>query len=86
MNELATLTGWSVADNSSYLTGFAKKIKKPSRDSNDWIENDFKNGTLGLLIGNKDNSGLGGNMLLLIGIILTGVLLLKNRFTIKKVN
>lgn len=74
LNELASLTGWDVAENSNYLSEFAKKINKPSRDDNGWIGNDFKNGSIGLGFGydENENNGFGGNMLLLIGIGMFG--------------
>lgn len=79
LNELASLTGWNVADNSNYLTEFAKKIKKPTNNSNGWIDNNFNNGSFGLVFGTGDNndSGFGGNLLLLIGLSVISLMLIK---------
>ena len=87
LNELASLTDWDIAQNSNYLSEFAKKIKKPSRDDNGWIGNDFKNGALGLGFGfdGDDNSGFGGNLLMLIGVGLFGFWISRHLLYMKRV-
>lgn len=66
LNELASLTGWSNAENGQYLKEIASKIK-PRNNNNGWIDDNFENGMLPLILPVDNNylTGIGGLIALL---------------------
>ncbi len=72
LQQLASLTGWDIAEYDDYLAEIAKKIKsKP--EENGWIEEDnFKNGldVIGITNGNNTPKGNTGKWLILVFMVI----------------